>query len=198
MADLVELFERAVAGFGGRVAAVGSRWDAPTPDTEWDVRALVNHVLSENLWAPPLLAGLTIADVGDRFDGDQLGADPAAAWAAAAVASVAAVSEQGALARTVHVSFGDISGGEYASQLICDHVIHGWDLARAVGADELIDDDLVEFAYDFLLPQVDGWRSAGVFGPKVVLPAGAGRQAELLALSGRDPGATTPAPTPPS
>jgi uncharacterized protein (TIGR03086 family) len=187
MADLVELFERSVAVFGGRVTAIGDRWAAGTPDSEWDVRALVNHVLSENLWAPPLLAGSTIADVGDRFDGDRLGDDPQAAWAAAAAASIDAVGEAGALDRTVHVSFGDISGQEYASQLVCDHVIHGWDLARAIGADERIDDDLVEFTYDFLLPQIDGWRSAGAFGPEVELPPGAGRQAALLALSGRRP-----------
>ena len=187
MADPVELFERTVTAFGGRVDAIGDRWAAATPATEWDVRALVHHVLTENLWAPPLLAGSTIADVGDRFDGDQLADDPTAAWATAAEASIGAVADVGVLDRTVHVSFGDISGREYVSQLVCDHVIHGWDLARAIGADERIDDDLVDFAYDFLLPQVDGWRAAGAFGPKVDLQAGAGRQAELLALSGRRP-----------
>lgn len=187
MVDLVEFFERAVHRFGDRITIVGDRWAAATPDAEWDVRALVSHVLVENLWAPPLLAGSTIADVGDRFDGDQLGDDPQGAWSAAATSSIAAVAAAGALSRTVHVSFGDISGEEYVSQLVCDHVIHGWDLARALGADERIDGDLVDFAYDFLLPQVDGWRSAGAFGPGVELPAGAGRQAELLALTGRRP-----------
>jgi len=187
MADLVELFERAVHQFGARLPLIGDRWGADTPDDEWDVRALVNHVLAEDLWAPPLLAGSTIAEVGDRFDGDQLGDDPEGAWAAAAAASVAAVQEDGALERTVHVSFGDILGREYVSQLTCDHIIHGWDLARAIGADEGLDDDLVEFAYGFLAPQVDGWRSAGVFGPRVDVPAGAGRQAELLGLTGRRP-----------
>lgn len=188
MADLVELFERALTRFGVRVTAIGDgRWGADTPNAEWDVRALVNHVLSENLWAPPLLAGSTIAEVGDRFDGDQLGDDPDAAWAGASALSIAAVAEAGALERTVHVSFGDISGREYVSQLVCDHVIHGWDLDRAMGTDERIDADLVDFAYDFLAPQVEGWRSAGAFGPKVYLPPGAGPQAELLALSGRNP-----------
>jgi uncharacterized protein (TIGR03086 family) len=187
MEDLVELFERAVTRFGERVTAVGDKWAAATPDTEWDVRALVNHVVAENLWAPALLSGNTIADVGDRFDGDQLGVDPHAAWTAAVALSIPAVAEAGALDRTVHVSFGDIPGREYVSQLVCDHVIHGWDLARAIGADEGIDADLVDFAHDFLLPQVDGWRSAGVFGPEVEVPAGVGRQAELLALSGRNP-----------
>jgi uncharacterized protein (TIGR03086 family) len=187
MADLVELFERAAGQFGDRVAQVGDHWQAGTPDTEWDVRALVNHVLCENLWAPPLLGGATIAEVGDRFDGDQLGEDPLAAWTSAVGPSVAAVADAGALGRTVHVSFGDIPSQEYVSQLVCDHLIHGWDLARAIGADEALDDDAVEFAYGFLRPQVDGWRAAGVFGPPVDVAPGAGLQARLLGLSGRQP-----------
>jgi uncharacterized protein (TIGR03086 family) len=189
MADLVELFDRAVHQFGARVAAVGDRWHGSTPDTEWDVHALVNHVLVENLWAPPLLGGSTIAEVGDRFDGDQAGDDALAAWARAAEASTVAVRQDGALACTVHVSSGDISGQEYITQLVCDQVIHGWDLARALGADERLDADLVDFALGYFLPQADAWRAAGVFGPKVDVPEGAGAQAELLALSGRQPAA---------
>jgi uncharacterized protein (TIGR03086 family) len=187
MGDLVALYVRAVEQFGPRVQAVGDRWAAPTPDAEWDVRALVNHVLGENLWVPPLMAGATIAEVGDRFDGDQLGDDPLSSWEAAARAAMATIGEDGALERTVHVSFGDISGREYVSQLTCDHLIHGWDLARAIGADETLDPELVDFAAEYLGPQVDGWRAAGAFGPRVDLPAGADRQSELLALTGRDP-----------
>ena len=186
-ADLVELFPRAVEEFGRRLPAVGDRWHHPTPDTEWDVRALVNHMLVEDLWAPLLLAGMTIAEVGDRFDGDQLGDDPLAAWTEVAERAIAAVGQEGVLARTVHVSFGDIPGELYVSQMVCDHLIHGWDLARAIGADEQLDDDLVEFAYGFLTPQIDDWRSAGVFGPKIEVAADADRQTQLLALTGRDP-----------
>lgn len=185
MADVARLFGRAVDQFAERVSAVGDRWSAPTPDTEWDVRALVNHVLVEDLWVPPLLAGMTIAEVGDRFDGDQLGDDPESAWTSAAPAAVSAVGEEGALARTVHVSFGDIPGEEYVSQLVCDHLIHGWDLARAVGADETMDGELLDFVYGFLAPQAEAWRAGGAFGPRIDVPAGADRQTELLALTGR-------------
>ena len=184
--DLVVLFRKAVEEFARRVEAVGAdQWTAPTPDTEWDVRALVNHIVVEGLWAPPLLQGMTIAEVGDRFDGDQLGDDPLAAWQGASSAAVEAVGQDGVLDRIVHVSFGDIPGREYVSQLTCDHLIHGWDLARAIGADERLDRDVVDFAYEFLSPQADSWRGAGVFGPRVELPAGADRQSELLALTGR-------------
>ncbi len=188
MPELVPLFAKAVDEFARRVRVVGGdQWGAPTPDTEWDVRALVNHLVVEDLWAPPLLEGRTLAEVGDRFDGDQLGDGPVATWERASAGAVVAVEETGVLDRTVHVSFGDIPGWEYVSQLTCDHLVHAWDLARAIGADENLDAELVEFAFGYLEPQVDGWRSAGVFGPRVQVPGSADRQTALLALTGRRP-----------
>ena len=77
MTDAIVLFERAVDGFGAHVRAVGAgQWHDPTPDTEWDVRMLVNHVTVEQLWVPPLVGGKSVADVGSALDGDQLGDDP--------------------------------------------------------------------------------------------------------------------------
>ncbi len=58
------------------------RPDAPTPCPEWDVQALVDHLVTEQLWTPQLLGGKTTEEVGD-----QLGADPAGAWDAAARAA---------------------------------------------------------------------------------------------------------------
>jgi len=161
------------------------QWSASTPDAEWDVRTLVNHLVSEDRWAPPLFEGATIADVGDRFDGDLLGADPKAVWAEAAAGAVAAASADGALARTVHLSFGDFPGEGYLSQLISDHVIHAWDLARGIGGDDTLDPELVEWVHGFLAPQVDGWRAAGAFGPAVETAPDADLQTMLLGLTGR-------------
>jgi uncharacterized protein (TIGR03086 family) len=186
MSELVSLFGRAVGEFDARVQAVADdQWGAPTPDVEWDVRTLVNHVTGEDLWAPPLLDGMTIAEVGDRFDGDLLGGDPKAAWGAAVVGARGAVGQDGALDRTTHLSFGDLPGSDYVSQLVCDHVIHAWDLARAIGADERLDPELVEWVHGYLAPQAEAWRSAGAFGPVVDVPADADAQTRLLALTGR-------------
>ena len=91
MSELIEQFQRAVDGFGRHVHAVKkNQWHDSTPDTEWDVRDLTNHVTVEQLWVPPLVGGSTIADVGDRLDGDQLGDDPLATWDAAVAASLEA------------------------------------------------------------------------------------------------------------
>lgn len=186
MSDRIELYGRAVEEFGARVRAVGEdQWDRPTPCTDWDVRHLVNHLVSESRWAPPLLEGKTIEEVGDRFEGDLLGDDPKAAWEAAAEEAITAVGQEGALGRTVHVSFGDISGEEYVTQLTADHCIHAWDLARAIGGDERLDPEVVDFVYRYLEPRAEGWRKAGAFGPEVEMPLGADPQTRLLAITGR-------------
>lgn len=186
MSDAVDLYSRAAAAFGERVRAVGAdQWHLPTPCAEWDVHALVNHLVYEDRWAVPLLDGKTIDQVGDQFEGDLLGDDPVSAWDQAVSAAAAAVASAGVAARTVHVSFGDISGDEYVTQLVADHTIHGWDLARAIGADENFDPEIVDFVFTRLSPQIEDWRAAGVFGAKVDVAPNADRQTELLALTGR-------------
>ena len=90
------LMATAIDGFEQRLGAVGAtQWNAATPCDDWDVRTLVNHVVGELLWMPPLLEGKTIAEVGDRFDGDVLGSDPLATFKSAAAAAHAAASRAG-------------------------------------------------------------------------------------------------------
>jgi len=188
MDDVLKLFQRGLDDFGRRVHAIrADQWTAPTPCTEWDVRALVNHLVYEQLWVPPLLAGRTVADVGDRFEGDQLGADPVNAWDTAAAASGAAFAADGALDGTVHLSYGDRPARDYCREMVLDLAVHGWDLSRGIGADERIDPDLVAVAYEHLAPMADQWQDAGIFAPPVPVAADADPQTRLLALTGRDP-----------
>lgn len=183
----IDAYRRSVEGFGRLVMAVGpDDWDRPTPCADWSVRELVRHLVYEELWAPPLFEGQTVADVGDRFEGDILGADPQTAWKEAAAGAVAPVDDD-LLERTVHLSFGDVPGREYLGQLTADHVIHAWDLARGIGADDRLDPELVEFVHAFMAPQVDQWRDAGVFGAAVDVPDDADLQTKLLAATGRTP-----------
>jgi len=182
------MLRRSVEEFGARVSQIrDDQWEAGTPDTEWNVRDLVNHVLAENLWAPPLLAGSTIAEVGDRFDGDVLGAEPMAAWTAASAAAVEAVEDDGAMDRIVHLSFGDFPGSEYTLQLFADHLIHAWDLARAIGADERLDPGLVVSCASWFDAVEDAYRGAGAIAARPPVPASADDQAVLLARFGRLP-----------
>jgi uncharacterized protein (TIGR03086 family) len=185
--NAAELHARASDGFGSLVAAVrDDQWDDPTPDTEWDVRTLVRHLVYEQLWMPPLVTdGLTVPEVGDRFEGDILGGDPRSAWDDAAKGAVASVSEPGALERLVHLSGRDVSGERYAQEVFCDLTVHGWDLAVAIGADDAMDSVLLEAVWEIGRPMVDEWRGFGVFGELIPTPDDADKQTKLLAHYGR-------------
>jgi uncharacterized protein (TIGR03086 family) len=183
--DVAKLHERAVTGFIVEVEAVGDRWSVPTPCPKWDVRALVNHVVAEDLWTPPLMGGGTVAEVGDRFDGEVLGDDPVAAARAAADAAVVATAAALAAARTVHLSFGDTTAEEYAYQLAADHVIHGWDLAVATGGDADIDPDVVEALAVWFAGREELYRAAGAIGDRPDDDGSSDPQDLLLSAFGR-------------
>jgi uncharacterized protein (TIGR03086 family) len=183
--NVVELHHRAVDEFDGRVAAVKSdQWDQATELPGWDVRTLVNHLVNENKWTPPLLAGSRLEDIGDRFDGDLLGSDPHAAWKESAAEAKGAVTEEAA-ARTVHLSFGDTPGREYVMQLFADHLIHSWDLARAVNADTRLDPELVDACAHWFSSVEDDYRRGGAIGEAPSIPPDADAQTALLARFGR-------------
>lgn len=186
MSDLLDLQQRAVDEFGRRVAAITDKqWNRPTPCTDWDVRALVNHLVYENLWAPHLARGETVQQVGDRYEGDQLGADPKVAWRGASENALAAFREPGALDRTVHLSYGDESAPGYLAQLVTDHLIHAWDLARGIDGDDTLDPDLVRWAWDEIRPHEQMLRQSGLFAEPVAVPEDADLQTKLLAFVGR-------------
>jgi uncharacterized protein (TIGR03086 family) len=186
--EMVDRFARAVTGFSARVGKVSrDDLDRPTPCTEWTVGDLVNHVIGEMLWMPPLLEGQTIADVGDRFDGDQVGADPDAAWSAAADSASRAVVDSGDGQQLVHLSYGDVPAAGYITEVTLDVVVHTWDLASALGSDEQLDPDLVAFALDRLKGREAELAGSGLFAPPVAVEDDADAQTRLLAAVGRTP-----------
>ena len=97
MVDIARLHRRALEETHTVVAGVGrDQWDAKSPCDSWDVQALLNHLVSGNLWAVELGAGATIEEVGDRLDGDVLEDDALVAYDSSA-ASAAATSRRPAL-----------------------------------------------------------------------------------------------------
>lgn len=186
--ELLEAFTEGLDAFGSRVHRVGAeQWGEPTPCTEWRVRDLVGHLTSEHLWAPWLLRGATLEEVGDRFDGDVLGDDPVAAWERAAAASRRAFTAPGALDGTVHTTGGLLPTEEYAQQMTTDLAVHAWDLARGIGADDRLDPELAGFVYDVVAPHAGAWQSSGVFAAPVPVPDSAPVQDRLVGLLGRRP-----------
>jgi uncharacterized protein (TIGR03086 family) len=186
MTDIADLHAQALQATGRIVSGVAAdRWHAATPCADWDARALVNHLVSGNLWAAELAAGGTIGGVGTRLDGDLLGSDPAAACAASAAAAAAAFRRPGALDAPCAVSYGPVPGSVYAGHRFLDVLVHGWDLAVATGQDYTLDPELMQACRQIIEPQLEAFRSAGALGPEVTVPADASAQTRFLALLGR-------------
>jgi uncharacterized protein (TIGR03086 family) len=186
MTDIAELHAKALDATGMIVAGIpADRWHADTPCDGWDVRALVNHVVSGNLWAAELATGGTIEGVGDRLDGDVLGPDPVGSYTASAKAAAAAFRAPGALDAPCAVSYGPVPGSVYAGHRFIDVLIHGWDLAVATGQGTVLDADLMQSCQQVLEPQLDLFRGAGAFAEPLPVPPGATSQTRFLAMLGR-------------
>jgi len=185
--ELLELFQRAQAQFTDRVDAVApDQWDDESLPG-WTVADLVAHLVTEQLWVPPLLAGEPAVE--GRFpDGtdDLLGDDPFTGWESAADGALAAFAEDHALMRTVHLNRGPTPASEYILEMTADLVVHAYDLASATDGDTELDAGLVTAAlvYAEHLPE-DG--VADLIDPPLDVPPSAPPLVRLLARFGRRP-----------
>lgn len=161
-------------------------WEASTPCGEWDVHDLVNHNTVENLWVPLLLGGSTVEQVGTALDGDVLGADPESAWEDSRLGALAAVDDAD-LTADVTLSRGPTPVLAYVQERVMDLAVHAWDLARAVGVDETLDDEVVEAVWNWAQPLRPMLADLSeFFEPPVDPEPGADLQTRLLNLFGRE------------
>jgi uncharacterized protein (TIGR03086 family) len=168
------------------------QWHLPTPCSEWDVRQIVDHlVLGQQLFARAL-SGEPFDDAvaAVRAVPDRLGADPAAAYDESAAAMLAAFDAPGVLERPVRVPFGTVPGAVARHLRIVDALVHGWDLAQALGLPfdppaALVEAELA--ASGPLLARVPAERK--IFAPSRPVGDDAPPLERLVALLGRDAGA---------
>jgi uncharacterized protein (TIGR03086 family) len=125
------------------------QWTEPTPCTDWDVRQLLNHVANGNV---------VFAGVADRTRPsgpvspeeravDRLGDDPAAGFRATGARMHEAFLTPGFLDGTVDTPMlGQQPGTTVVHMRINELLIHGWDLARAIGRPPDLPEDLAEGA----------------------------------------------------
>jgi len=186
VSSLAEAHRQALDATGRIVRGIDPvELDDSTPCEDYDVRGLLNHVVSGNLWVEPLVSGQTIEEVGDRYDGDLLGDDPSAAYDASARVAGDAFARPGAMEAPVAVSYGPVPGEVYAGHRFIDVLIHGWDLAAATGQDSTLDPELVETCWEIVRPQLDLLQGSGAFGNEVDVSDDADSQTRLLAVLGR-------------
>jgi uncharacterized protein (TIGR03086 family) len=180
--DWHALQHKAQQEFATRIAAV-TDWDAPTPDTEWSVRDLVAHVVEEQQWVPQLLAGRSIEQAKTHIE--PLREDLAGEWALYSFAAAAAWHNADPSA-SVQLSSDTVTVEDYLREQVADITIHSWDLARAAGADERLDPELVQAVWCVFEPQQESLAATGLYASRVQVSDDADLQTRLLAVTGRD------------
>jgi uncharacterized protein (TIGR03086 family) len=180
MAQVQERYRLVSTGFDAAVSAVPSdRWEAQSPCEQWNARDVVAHVVAGHR--------RVIASVRGG-EPDHLGADedPRQAWEQVRRAMNEITGSPAALATEIDGPTGPTPAGEIIGQFVTmDLLVHTWDLARAVGADERLDEEAVRDAYETLKPMDAMIRQPKVFGPKLEPPPGADLQTEFLYFLGR-------------
>lgn len=124
----------------------------PTPCGEWDVRALLAHLVGGNVrWA--VLAGAAAMDRsparGSGQGADLLGDDPAGAYRRSADLVRAAWRDPALLDRSFALPIGTLLGRAAINLHLVETVVHGWDLARATGQTPAFDPEVVRAATHF-------------------------------------------------
>jgi uncharacterized protein (TIGR03086 family) len=156
----------------------------PTPCTEWDVQALLNHMLYELAWVPELCANKTAEEVGDALEGDLVAGDVQHSWHAYAETARQS-AEQTPPERVVHLSSGNVPASNYLDEVAGDIIVHTWDLARGIGRPFHIDEDVAKTIYKLTHSKIPVWREKGLIGPELPVAAGASAETKLLAMFGR-------------
>lgn len=163
--------------------------DAPTPCAEFDVRALVNHLL---FWGPPLAGAghkRQVAPVAESESSVDLTAGDWAADLAAHFRSLA-TAWGGPSAWTGLTSVGSperMPAEVIGAMVVGEVVVHTWDLARATGQAPTWDDGLLAFVHADLVATAPMGRDMGLFGPEVPVPADAPLIDRIVGLTGRTP-----------
>jgi uncharacterized protein (TIGR03086 family) len=172
------------------------QWEMPMPATFAirqrpevpSLRRVINYHAYDDAWVPDVLAGRTMEESGaDKFGGDLLGKDPAASFAAIVHKACAAAAEVDDLDQVAHLSFGDYSIREYLWQINFFRGVRAYEIARIIGCDPTLPPTLVQGLWDEVSPNAEEWRTIGVFGPAIDVPAEAPLLDRLLGLTGRDP-----------
>lgn len=179
--DPAERHRVVATGFTTRVRGA-SDWDAPAPVDGWTARDVVAHLVE---WFPEFLrsaSGLVL----ER--GPSPREDPVAAWEVHAEAVQRVLDGPEAATPFRHPFVGEMPLPVAVDQFyVSDVFMHTWDLARATGQDERLDEQMCADLLGGMQPMEELLRSSGQYGPKVPVPDDADVQTRLLGFIGRDP-----------
>jgi uncharacterized protein (TIGR03086 family) len=158
-------------------------WDNPAPPEGWVARDVVRHLVE---WFPAFLQGAAGISLPR---GPSVDDDPAGAWRVQTDAVQGLLDDPAAADRQHDLPhIGTMSLGQAIDMIYTGDVfLHRWDLARATGQDETLDERTCAEMLEGMLPMDEALRQSGHYGPKVEVGDDADVQTRLLAFIGRTP-----------
>jgi uncharacterized protein (TIGR03086 family) len=180
MTDVQDNYRLVSSGFDAAVKAVTpDKWEAQSPCEQWTARDVVGHVVENHRGVIAAVRGGASQPLG----ADE---DPRQAWEQVSRALDEITGDPEAVAEEMDGPTGRMPVGQIIGQFVTmDVLVHTWDLARSVGANEHLDEDAVGRAYEALKPVDAMIRQPNIFGPRLEPPRGADLQTEFLYFLGR-------------
>jgi uncharacterized protein (TIGR03086 family) len=153
--------------FGESVRAANGKWTRRSPCEAWDARGVLEHVIGfhDVLLLRPL-----------RLKPNRPRDDPQVRWELT----------YGQLEKVFQLDIGQ-DAAAVLPNLTRDVLVHTWDMARAVGADDRLDPALCEHFYAALPNDPDALTATGMFDAPVAVGDQIDVQSKLLARLGRNP-----------
>jgi hypothetical protein len=152
------------------------------------LQEVVRYHIWDDAWIPDVLAGKTKEEVGAvhehllKLTTQELQTN----FTTYNHRAIAAVRDLSDLDRIVHLSYGDFSAREYLQHTVSTRAFWSYDIARLIGADTTMADDLVQALMDEFSPVIEGYRQKGLFPPAIEVANDASPQTQLLAMVGRE------------
>ncbi len=180
MNDVQDRYRLVASDFDAAVkAASPDKWGAQSPCDQWKARDVVAHVVQGHQAVIAMVRGGEPKPLADDED-------PKTAWEDSFRAIDEITGDPDVVAMEVDGPVGKMPVGQVIGRFVTmDLLVHTWDLARAVGADEHLDEDSVRHAYEGLKPMDAMIRRPNFFEAKLDPPAGADLQTEFLYFLGR-------------
>jgi uncharacterized protein (TIGR03086 family) len=167
--------------------AAGAPLDSPTPDTDWDLRTLVDH------WVLYSAHGLECrarrVPIPDDLATRDFAADPdwAEQYAAQLDRALAAWREPAAWAGEIDLGGMSAPATTVAGMLVKELTVHGWDVARSTGQEFAVGEETAHLVLDLVVEHGALFREYGGFAAELPVDEGTPTFERALRLSGRDP-----------
>jgi uncharacterized protein (TIGR03086 family) len=187
LTDAADAAARVVAGVDPAQLA------EPTPCPEWDVRALLNHLI---LWTSYSLERRAHGEsVAPELMEHDFAAEPgfAADYRAQLDRALTAWADPAVWDRKLNVMGSATAATDVAALMVAEMVLHGWDLAVATGQQYTVPAATAEAALEAIDANAELFRQYQGFADPVPVPPEAPVMARALAASGRDPKKGQPA-----